>query len=91
VWEGWEAGFMAFHAFHTLSFPWPAFRAAGAGETDVPPPSAIYHTRSEMLIGISSLVIECIGDSPLIETTSQVIQLSDLPILRPHELILYWQ
>jgi uncharacterized protein YbbC (DUF1343 family) len=23
VWEGWEAGFMA---FHTLSFPWPAFR-----------------------------------------------------------------
>ena len=21
VWEGWEAGFMAFHAFHTLSFP----------------------------------------------------------------------
>jgi hypothetical protein len=28
VWEGWEAGFMAFHAFHTLSFPWPAFRPA---------------------------------------------------------------
>ena len=28
VWEGWEAGFMAFHAFHTLSFPWPAFNAA---------------------------------------------------------------
>jgi hypothetical protein len=27
VWEEWEAGFMAFHAFHTLSFPWPAFRA----------------------------------------------------------------
>ena len=26
LWEGWEAGFMAFHAFHTLSFPWPAFR-----------------------------------------------------------------
>ena len=25
VWEGWEAGFMAFHAFHTLSFPWAAF------------------------------------------------------------------
>jgi hypothetical protein len=21
VWEGWEAGFLAFHAFHTLSFP----------------------------------------------------------------------
>jgi hypothetical protein len=25
VWEGWEAGTMAFHAFHTLSFAWPAF------------------------------------------------------------------
>jgi hypothetical protein len=25
VWEGWEAGIMA---FHTLSFPWPAFRSA---------------------------------------------------------------
>jgi hypothetical protein len=21
VWEGWKAGFMAFHAFHTPSFP----------------------------------------------------------------------
>src|SRR5882757_1206298 len=28
VWKGWEAGFMAFRAFHTLSFPWPAFRPA---------------------------------------------------------------
>ena len=28
VWEGWEAGFMAFHAFHTLSFPWPALERA---------------------------------------------------------------
>ena len=27
VWEGWEAGFMAFHAFHTLSFPWSALEA----------------------------------------------------------------
>jgi len=25
VWKAWEAGIMAFHAFHTLSFPWPAF------------------------------------------------------------------
>jgi hypothetical protein len=24
VWEGWKAGLMAFHAFHTLSFPWSA-------------------------------------------------------------------
>jgi len=23
---------MAFHAFHTLSFPWPAFRAASLDE-----------------------------------------------------------
>ena len=28
VWEGWEAGFMAFHAFHTLSFPWPGLVSA---------------------------------------------------------------
>jgi hypothetical protein len=21
MWEGWKAGFMAFHAFHTLPFP----------------------------------------------------------------------
>ncbi len=27
-WEGWEARFLAFHAFHTLSFPWPAFSSA---------------------------------------------------------------
>jgi hypothetical protein len=25
VWEGWEAGFMAFHAFYTLSFPMACF------------------------------------------------------------------
>ncbi len=31
VWEEWEAGFLAFHAFHTLSFPWPAFRRATLG------------------------------------------------------------
>ena len=30
MWEGWKAGFMAFHAFHTLSFPWPAL-GAGSG------------------------------------------------------------
>jgi hypothetical protein len=27
VGEGWKAGFLAFHAFHTLSFPWPALKA----------------------------------------------------------------
>jgi hypothetical protein len=26
VWEGWEAGFMAFHPSHTLSLPRPAYR-----------------------------------------------------------------
>jgi hypothetical protein len=31
VWKGWEAGFLAFHAFHTLSFPWPDFRHGDAG------------------------------------------------------------
>ena len=35
VWEGWEAGFMAFHAFHTLSFPWPAFRPAMLDTTGI--------------------------------------------------------
>jgi len=25
VWEAWEAGSMAFHASHTLSFPWSVF------------------------------------------------------------------
>jgi hypothetical protein len=32
AWEGWEAGIMALHAFHTLSFPWSAFRPAMPGE-----------------------------------------------------------
>jgi hypothetical protein len=27
VWEGWKAGFLAFHPFHTLSFPRPALEA----------------------------------------------------------------
>lgn len=25
AWEEWEAGCLAFHTFHALSFPWPAF------------------------------------------------------------------
>lgn len=32
AWEGWEAGIMALHAFHTPSFPWSAFRPARLGE-----------------------------------------------------------
>jgi hypothetical protein len=30
--EGWEAGTMAFHAFHTLSFPRPALGAGSECE-----------------------------------------------------------
>ena len=32
MWEGWRADFIAFHAFHTLSFPWPALRAGSECE-----------------------------------------------------------
>ena len=33
VWEGWKAGFMAFHAFHTPAVPWLVFcRAAKFAE-----------------------------------------------------------
>jgi hypothetical protein len=32
VWEEWKAGFMAFHAFHALSFPWPALGAGSECE-----------------------------------------------------------
>jgi len=28
VWEGWKAGFLAFRAFHTLSFPMACFGSA---------------------------------------------------------------
>ena len=61
VWEGWEAGFMAFHAFHTLSFPWPAFRRKcwmnryAATECNVPH----FH---EMLIDTHRLSSRYIGD-----------------------------
>jgi hypothetical protein len=60
VWQGWEAGFTAFHAFHTLSFPWPAFRAANAGQTDMPPHSAMCRTRHEMLIGTHRLSLSAL-------------------------------
>jgi hypothetical protein len=48
VWEGWKAGFMAFHAFHTLSFPrpvlsqlsvdWPQTQSGLISITDRPHP-----------------------------------------------------
>ena len=56
VWEGWEAGFLAFHAFHTLSFPWPAFRAGDAGVTATSP-TAMGRTRKEVFVAI--VVDEC--------------------------------
>jgi hypothetical protein len=51
VGRGWKAGFMAFHAFHNLSFPWPDL--AGDLEKSATPPSPIrrttaYRDRSSM-------------------------------------------
>jgi hypothetical protein len=60
VWEGWEAGFLAFHAFHTLSFPWPAFRPGDAGFTATST-SAMGRTRKEVFVVI--VVEECFGDN----------------------------
>jgi hypothetical protein len=54
----WEAGIMA---FHTLSFPWPAFSPGNAGETDMPPPSAMCNSPPDAQRD-SSLVDEWIGD-----------------------------
>jgi hypothetical protein len=76
MWEGWEAGFMAFHAFHTLSFPWPAFRAL----LNKP----ICRSRQEMLIDTHRLSLSALAIRHFIET-SQVIHLSELPVLRPSE------
>jgi len=59
VWEGWEAGSLAFHAFHTLSFPWPAFRMGDAGFTATST-SAMGRTRKEVFVVI--VVDACIGD-----------------------------
>jgi hypothetical protein len=60
VWEGWEAGFLAFHAFHTLSFPWPAFRPDDAGFIATST-SAMGRTRKEVFVVI--VVDECFGDN----------------------------
>ena len=59
VWEEWEAGFLAFHAFHTLSFPCPAFRPGDVGFTATST-SAMGRTRKEMFVVI--VVDECFGD-----------------------------
>ena len=67
VWEGSEAGFLAFHAFHTLSFPWPALRPGDAGFTATWT-SAMGRTRKEMFVVI--VVDECFGDLAPIENRS---------------------
>ena len=62
VWEGWEAGFMAFHA---LSFPWPPFRPGHARFTATAI-SAKGRTRKEVFVVIA--VDECFGDDALVES-----------------------
>jgi hypothetical protein len=59
VWEGWEAGFLAFHAFHTLSFPWSACRPGDAGFTATST-SAMVRPREEVFVEI--VVDECFRD-----------------------------
>jgi hypothetical protein len=56
VWEGWEAGFLAFHA---LSFSWPASRPGDAGFTAAST-SAMGRARKEVFVVI--VVDECFGD-----------------------------
>jgi hypothetical protein len=67
VWEGWEAGFSAFHAFHTLSFPWFAFRPGDAGFTATST-SAMGPTRKEVFVVI--VVDEYFGDFALIRNAN---------------------
>ena len=62
VWEGWKAGFMAFHAFHTLSFPWPVFARQVRGR-----PKCCHASEGVTVARYSSQVDECIGDLPPIE------------------------
>jgi len=76
VWEGWEAGFLAFHAFHTLSFPWPAFRP-GDAEFTATSTRAMGRTSKEMLVVI--VVDECFGDFALIELTNGLVN-TDIPL-----------
>jgi hypothetical protein len=73
VWEGWEAGFLAFHAFHTLSFPWPAFRPGDAGFTATST-SAMSRTGKEVFVLI--VVDECFGNFPSIQNVPGDIAVS---------------
>lgn len=73
VWEGWEAGFLAFHAFHTLSFPRPAFRPGDAGFTPTSA-SATGRTRKEVFVVIA--FDEYIGDFTLPRSCAGVYQVA---------------
>jgi hypothetical protein len=42
-WEVWEAGFMAFHTSHSLSFPWPAFRATSLADPPCRSKTNLFH------------------------------------------------
>ena len=66
MWEEWEAGIMAFHAFHTLSFPWPAFSPVDAGFTPTSA-SVMGSTRKDVFVVIA--FDEYIRDSVLIVIT----------------------
>jgi hypothetical protein len=55
---------LGFHAFHTLSFPWPAFRRRAA-EFTAKSTSAMGRPRKEVFVVM--VVDECIGDLARIE------------------------
>jgi hypothetical protein len=56
VWEGWEAGIMAFHAFHTLSFSRPVLRRAPP-DKPATPPGTVRRTCREIPIVVGWLMI----------------------------------
>jgi hypothetical protein len=78
VWEGWEAGFMAFHAFHTLSFPWPASCLGDAGFRATST-SAMGRTRMQVFVVI--VVDECYGDFALIEDSEAAQSMQGTPFV----------
>ena len=58
VWEGWKAGFMAFHAFHTLSFPWPVLpRSVAKLATRIGPVLRPCHEMLIVIFSTSALTI----------------------------------
>jgi hypothetical protein len=74
---------MAFPVLHTLSFPWPVFRAGQVLEKPMcrhPVQYAALGARCSSAshrLSVSALTIRL-----FIETTSQVIDLSELPVIR---------